>query len=44
MEGVAAVAVNIAGLPIRGGATAHEFELNDLPLQGSVRIGKKSVY
>ena len=40
MEGVAAVAVRVDGLPFANGQDG-EMELSGLPFQGSVRIGKK---
>ena len=41
VQGVAAVAVRIEGLPFASGGEP-EMELSGLPFQGSVRIGKKS--
>ncbi|KAK7680299.1 hypothetical protein QCA50_016539 [Cerrena zonata] len=40
VQGVAAVAVHVRGLPIKNGS-GGEMELEGLPFQGSVRIGKK---
>lgn len=42
VQGVAAVAVHVRGLPIENGS-GGEMELEGLPFQGSVRIGKKSL-
>ena len=42
VEGVAAVAVRVEGLPFASGRDP-EMELAGLPFQGSVRIGKKKV-
>ena len=42
VQGVAAVAVHIDGLPIEQGDSGGEMQLNGLPFQGSVRVGKKS--
>ena len=44
VQGVAAVAVNVDGLPLRDRDATNEMELSGLPFQGSVRIGKKNVY
>ncbi|KII91591.1 hypothetical protein PLICRDRAFT_696608 [Plicaturopsis crispa FD-325 SS-3] len=44
IQGSAAVSVNVHGLPIKNGSgNAGEMELTGLPVQGSVRIGKKSM-
>ncbi|PIL28659.1 hypothetical protein GSI_08702 [Ganoderma sinense ZZ0214-1] len=42
VQGVAAVAVRVEGLPFTSGRDP-EMELSGLPFQGSVRIGKKSM-
>ncbi|CCM06180.1 uncharacterized protein FIBRA_08422 [Fibroporia radiculosa] len=42
VEGVAAVAVHVQGLPFENGRNG-EMELTGLPFQGSVRVGKKSM-
>lgn len=44
VQGVAAVVVHIAGLPIEQGDNAGEMQLDGLPFQGRVRIGKKSTF
>ena len=41
VQGVAAVAVRVEGLPFANGRDG-EMELSGLPFQGAVRIGKKS--
>lgn len=43
VQGVAAVAVSVDGLPLRDSGTTNETELSGLPFQGSVRVGKKNV-
>ena len=43
VQGVAAVAVDVDGLPLRDSGTFNEMELSGLPFQGSVRVGKKNV-
>ncbi len=42
VQGVAAVAVRVQGLPFENGQ-GKEMQLEGLPFQGSVRIGKKSL-
>ncbi|PCH36932.1 hypothetical protein WOLCODRAFT_167215 [Wolfiporia cocos MD-104 SS10] len=42
VQGVAAVAVNVHGLPFENGRDS-EMELTGLPFQGSVRIGKRTL-
>ena len=42
VQGVAAVAVRVEGLPFASGRDP-EMELAGLPFQGSVRIGKKKI-
>ncbi|KAI0089594.1 hypothetical protein BDY19DRAFT_943148 [Irpex rosettiformis] len=44
VQGVAAVAVNVDGLPLRDRDANNELELSGLPFQGSVRVGKKGLY
>ncbi|KZT08206.1 uncharacterized protein LAESUDRAFT_724225 [Laetiporus sulphureus 93-53] len=43
VQGVAAVAVHVQGLPFENGRDG-EMELTGLPFQGSVRIGKRSLF
>ncbi|CAL1710343.1 unnamed protein product [Somion occarium] len=43
VQGVAAVAVHVRGLPFENGK-GGEMELEGLPFQGSVRIGKRSLF
>ena len=43
VQGVAAVAVRVNGLPFANGHDG-EMELTGLPFEGSVRIGKKSMW
>lgn len=42
VQGIAAVAVHVHGLPFENGRDG-EMEFTGLPFQGSVRIGKRSM-